>query len=209
MAELVTTGNGEVERIADRADLRLSYSGRGRDRTAAVNELTKRIGTVEPLLERDGVQVRSRRLSVHDVWDGRRRSGAAAEQSYQLRITDVTVLDDLVAALVTTEPTGIDGPFWDLADQTEPAREAQRSAVADARGRAEGLAEALGARLGALVQVTDGSPPNSRMMPFGMAASASVRLRGGPVVPEIASLSLEPQPVAVHANCTITWELLA
>ncbi|HEX4704261.1 MAG TPA: SIMPL domain-containing protein, partial [Pseudonocardiaceae bacterium] len=130
MAELVTTGNGEVERIADRADLRLSYSGRGRDRTAAVNELTKRIGTVEPLLERDGVQVRSRRLSVHDVWDGRRRSGAAAEQSYQLRITDVTVLDDLIAALVTTEPSGIDGPFWDQADQTEPAREAQRSAVA-------------------------------------------------------------------------------
>ena len=43
MAQLVTVGTGEVERLADQADLRLSWIGRGRDRNAAVHELTTRI----------------------------------------------------------------------------------------------------------------------------------------------------------------------
>lgn len=206
MAQLVTIGTGEVERVADQADLRLSWVGRGRDRNAAVHELTGRIKDVEPHFDRPGVRVLSRRLSVHDVWrDAKRRDGAEATQSYLVRITDVTVLDDLLAALVGSEPTGIDGPNWALADDTEPTREARHAAVADARAKADGYADAVNGRLGALIQVTDGSPSGHQPM---FAAAYSMRTRGAAAPPNIADLALEPQPVTVSAQCTITWELL-
>lgn len=204
MAELVTTGMGQVERIADQADLSLSWLGRGRDRTAAVNELTSRIKEIEPHLDRAGVRVLSRRLSVHDRWDGKRRSGAEATQSYQVRITDITVLDDLLAVLIGSEPSLVDGPHWQLADDAEATREAQRAAVAVARARAAGYAEALGGRLGALIQVTDASAPGHTVV----ARALSFRgVREAQVV-NVPDLSLEPQPVVVSAHCTITWELL-
>lgn len=204
MAQLVTVGTGEVERIADQADLRLSWVGRGKDRNSAVTQLTGTIKDVEPHFDRSGVRVVSRRLSVHDVWSGKRREGAEASQSYLVRITDVTVLDDLLAVLVGSEPAAIDGPTWALADDTEPAREAQQKAVADARAKAEGYADAVDGRLGALVQVTDGSMSPHQPM---FAAAYSSR-SGGAALPNIADLGLEPQPVTVSAQCTITWELL-
>jgi uncharacterized protein YggE len=207
-AEVVTSGTGEVQRVADRAELRLGYRARGRDRAAAVRELTRRIGAVEPHLQRAGVEVRDRRLSVHDVWDGRRRSGAQADQSYLLRVTDVSVLDDLLAALVGTEPTTLDGPNWELADPSGAFREAQRAAVADARERAEGFAAALGARLGPLVQLTDGSQAHHGPVRFGQARAMMAMPAGAPM-PEVAELALDPQSVTVSAHCTITWQLLA
>src|ERR1700742_1833937 len=105
MAELVTTGHGDVERIADQAELTLRYTTRAKDRATAVDTLATRIETVEPVLARAGVTVRSRTLSVHDSWNGRHRTGASAGQSYLLLVTDVAVLNDLIGDLVTTEPS--------------------------------------------------------------------------------------------------------
>jgi uncharacterized protein YggE len=201
MAELVTTGHGEVERTADQAGVALRYASRSKERTAAVQGLTRRMATVEPIVTRPGVVVRSRRLSVHDVWEGKRRSGAEATQSYALLVTDVSVLNDLLGELVTTEPAHLDGPHWELADRTAAHREAQRDAVADGRASAQGYADALGARLGPLLRLEDTSPGRLRETFHTMALSSG----SGPA---IAELSLEPQLVTVVALCSLTWALL-
>jgi uncharacterized protein YggE len=200
VAEIETHGTGQVERIADRAGMRLSFARTGRDRASAVSALSERIGAVEALLDRDGVQVRDRRLAVHDRWEAKRRAGAIAEQSYEVRITDLAALNDLIADLVAVEPTNVSGPYWELADVDEAQREAQRAAVADARQRAEGYAAALGRELGELVRIADGG--GNHHMPLAFAASAA---SGGQA--EIARLSLEPEPVSVSATCTMTWTI--
>lgn len=205
MAEVVTTGNGEVEQVADEAMLRLRYLSRARDRGGAVNELTRQTRVVEPLLDRPGVTVRSRQLFVGDMWDGRRRTGAQANQNYLVLVTDVTVLNDLLGDLVGTEPADLSGPTWDLSDRSKAFREAQRIAVADARDKAQGYADALGWRLGTLLRLDDSSGGNVRHMSFAVQASALGHSRAAP---NVADLSLEPQPVTVQAMCTITWELL-
>jgi hypothetical protein len=201
MAELVTSGHGEVERTADQAGVMLQYASRSKERAHAVHGLTKRTGTVESIVDRDGVVVRDRKLFVHDVWEGKRRIGIEATQSYHLLVTDVTVLNDLLGDLIGTEPAYLHGPNWDLADRSAAYREAQREAVADARTSAQGYADALGARLGQLLRVDDSSPGRMR----GGASSMSMSRRS---TPDIAELSLEPEQVTVPAMCSLTWELL-
>ena len=203
MAEIETYGTGEVERIADRASIQLAFARDGKNRASAVSALTERIGAVEELLDRDGVQVRDRRLSVHDRWEGKRRAGAVATQSYHVRITDLAVLNDLVADLVAAEPADLSGPNWELAEHDEARLEAQGAAVADARRRAEGYAVALGRELGELVRISDGAS-NHGPVAYAARAMSFAESAGRP---DIAQLSLEPEPVSVTAMCTMTWTI--
>lgn len=205
VAEVVTKGTGEVERIADRAQLWVTFTATATERAEAVRLLGIKIEQVEPLLAQDGVEVRSRRLSVHPYWSGETQTpaGVHAEQQYQLRVADQATLEQLVAALTGAEPTTLNGPDWELSDAAEAAREAQVLAVADARRRAEGYAEALGVRLGALLRISDGDEqhyaPMARAAGFAMEADR---------LPSVQSLNLEPQAVVVSARCTTTWSLL-
>lgn len=205
VAEVVTKGTGKVERTADRAEVQVNFETSGATRAEAVELLTRRVASVEPLLTRPGVEVRSRQLNVHDNWDGRRRSGSRASQSYTLRVDALDQLDDLLGALVAAEPAWLNGPTWQLASDTEAVREAQREAVVDARRRAEGYAEALGARLGTLLRLADGDSE--------MWAAESVRAMaaygGAPgAPPQMDQLNLEAQQITVTVRCTATWSLL-
>jgi uncharacterized protein YggE len=206
MGEVTTSGNGSAEHPPDQADLSVSYGATGADRNAAAVALTRLIAPVEALLERPGVQVRSRRLTVHSNWErGRHRRSGSAQQHYDLRVVDLDGLEDLVAELVATEPQGLYGPSWGLSSQTEVTRQAQREAVADARERATGLAEALGLHLGALLRITDsGSSP----MLFGVPAAAPGGGGSSYGAPDLSALRLTPTPVSVSASCTATWQLV-
>jgi uncharacterized protein YggE len=200
--EIVTEGSGWVEQTADRADLDLSFTATARTRTDAVRELNRRAGEVEPLLQHAAVQVRRRRLWVHNEWRGRRVVGCRAVQEIALRITDVTALEEVLSALIGAEPTGLSGPQWVLDDQASAQREAQRRAVEDARLRAEGYAAALGGRIGSLLLLSEAAehaPMDYRAM------AASTEGAGGP---DVRALGLEPEPVRVTARCTTRWTLV-
>lgn len=205
VAEVRTNGSGEVWRTGDRAALRVLYRLRGRDRRSAAEALATKVADADRVLARPGVEVRERRLSVQAHWEGKRQAGAEADQQYVLRVTDPGAVEDLLAALVATEPHRLEGPFWELTDHVEALREAQRLAVEEARRRAEGYAVALGSRLGPLVRMVDADE-------YGEDAGLPLRamaLHGevnGP--PDVSGLDLEPQPVTVRAGCTATWTLL-
>ncbi|MDN5918751.1 MAG: SIMPL domain-containing protein [Pseudonocardia sp.] len=196
--EIVTEGEGQHVQLADRAELTLSYEAVGPDRTTAVAELGRRVATAADALAAPGIAVRSRRLWVRAEWRGKRERGCRAGERIALTITDLSVLEDVLGALLRSEPAQVDGPHWTLENPAPAAREAQRHAVADARERAEGYADALGMRLGALRRLTDTGPGRPAMM---RAMSAS----GGE--PDVQDLGLEPEPVRVTTRCTTTWSL--
>jgi uncharacterized protein len=203
MPEIVTEGSGWHEQVADRAELHVTVAGAGRRRADAVAELGRRVAPFGPLLERPGLTVVHRRLSVHDEWRGKRVTGARAAESLLLRLDDVTLLEDLLNGLLEHEPDHLDGPQWLLRDRTAARREAQRRAVADARDRAEGYAAALGGRLGPLLRLGEGHSG------FGsVAMAASPMARGKAATPDVRELGLEPEPVRVDVSCTTAWELL-
>ncbi|HEX6344586.1 SIMPL domain-containing protein [Umezawaea sp.] len=207
VAEVLTKGTGTVERIADRAQVDVSFEASGELRNDAVEALTSRVAAVEPLLDRQGIEVRSRQLSVHDNWDGTTKAGSRASQRYVLRVTDLDELDGLLAALVLAEPAWLNGPSWDLTDTKDAVFDAQQDAVADARLRAQGYAEALGRRLGPLVRLSDSE--GEQWQADTMAARSFAGYGGSPGVPvQIDQLGLEPQQITITVRCTATWSLL-
>jgi uncharacterized protein YggE len=201
--EIVTEGSGWHEQPADRAELHVGYAGTGRDRSAAVAHLGKGVAEAEPAFGLRGVTVLHRRLSVHDQWRGNRVVGCRATEDLTLRLDDVSALEEVLAALVASEPATLNGPNWQLREPVTARRAAQERAVADARDRAEGYAAALGGRLGALLRLSEAAGGGAEPRAFAMAAMARES-----AAPDVRELGLEPEPVRVAVRCTTSWELL-
>jgi uncharacterized protein YggE len=201
--EIVTEGSGWHEQEADRAELHLGYAGTGRARAAAVAELGKQIAEAERVFVLRGVTVLHRRLAVHDQWRGNRVVGCRATEDVVLRLDDVGALEEVLTAVVASEPATLNGPNWMLKDPDAARRTAQQRAVADARDRAEGYAAALGGRLGALLRLSEAGDGGVEPRAFRMAAMARAE-----AAPDVRELGLEPEPVRVTVRCTTNWELL-
>jgi uncharacterized protein len=202
VAEIVTEGSGWHEQTADRADLHVAYVGTGRDRATAVAELGGRVAAAEPSFALPGVTVTSRRLDVHDEWRGKRVVGCRATENVGLALEDVGALEEVLGALVGTEPAVLDGPHWRLSDPVAARRTAQQRAVADARDRAEGYAAALGGRLGALRRLSEVGDGGAEPRAYRMATARDM------AAPDVRDLGLEPEPVRVTVRCTTTWDLV-
>lgn len=199
--EIVTEGTGWHEQLGDRAELDAGFAATARNRADAVRDLGRRVAAAEPALARPGLVVQHRRFWVRNEWRGNRVVGCRAGEDLALLLTDVTVLEDVLSALVGTEPVHLNGPRWILDDPAAAQRAAQRRAVEDARQRAEGYAEALGGRLGPLRRLSE-APDRGGPVAFRMAAAESA---GGP---DVRDLGIEPEPVRATARCTTTWALL-
>jgi uncharacterized protein YggE len=199
VTEIVTEGSGWHEQPGDRAELDVSFSAVARTRSDAVQDLGRHMAAAEAALSRPGLQVRHRRLRVHNEWRGDRMIGCRAAEDVALLVTDVAELDAVLSALVAAEPADLHGPRWVLADPAAALREAQRRAVADARTRAEGYAAAVGGTLGPLLRLSEAAE-HAAPMAYRTAAAESTG-------PDVRSLGLEPEPVRVTARCTTTWTL--
>jgi uncharacterized protein YggE len=198
--QIVTEGTGWHEQPGDRAELVVTFTAMARSRSDAVRELGRRMVAAEPALTRPGLEVRHRRLRVHNEWRGNRVVGCRAGEDIALLVTDVAALDAVLSALIGAEPTDLRGPHWVLDDPAGAWREAQQRAVADARARAEGYAAALGGTLGPLLRLSE-APEHAMSMDYRLAATEAAG-------PDVRALGLEPEPVRVTARCTTTWTLL-
>jgi uncharacterized protein YggE len=199
VTEIVTEGSGWHEQLGDRAELDVTFTAVARTRSDAVHDLGRRMAAAEPALTRPGLQVRHRRMRVHNEWRGNKVIGCRAGEDLALVVTDVAELDAVLSALVGAEPTDLHGPRWVLEDPAAALREAQKRAVADARTRAEGYAAALGATLGPLLRLSE-APEHAAPVAYRMAAAESAG-------PDVRALGLDPEPVRVTARCTTTWVL--
>jgi uncharacterized protein len=198
--EIVTEGTGWYEELGDRVELSASFTAVARTRSDAVHDLGRRMAAAEPALAQPGLQVRHRRVWVHNEWRASRIVGCRAGEQLAVLVTDVAALDAVLSALVGAEPTDLQGPRWVLEDPTAAHREAQKRAVADARARAEGYAVALGGTLGPLLRLSE-APEHPAPMAYRTAAAESAG-------PDVRALGLEPEPVRVSARCTTTWALV-
>jgi uncharacterized protein YggE len=223
----VPYGTPDAPRIAVRGEARLevdpeiarigvTVSARGRDRRAALEDLTRRNAAVLDLVKSYGDAVERLETGAFSITPELTKHGKGERvRTYHggvrvtAELTDFTALGELTTRLADLELTRVDGPWWSLRRDSPAYRAARQQAVREAVQRAREYAEALGTTLAALVELADigAEAPAAPAYPAapGRARSAAF----GPAEPGAApALDLEPQRqhvyAAVNARFTMT-----
>ncbi|MET9528984.1 SIMPL domain-containing protein [Streptomyces sp. NPDC006649] len=202
-------GEATLEVEPETATLAVTASARGKDRRAALQDLTRRNTAILELARGYGGAVEkleSGALSVSPELAQHGRGEKVRAYFGHVRITvvlnDFTALGELTSRLADLELTRVDGPWWALRPGSPAHRDARRQAVRDAVTRAREYAEALGAELSALVELSDPGAEGARPPAPGFAGS---RMFGSPGAAPGASddapvIDLEPQRQTVYAQ---------
>ncbi|MFE5797489.1 SIMPL domain-containing protein [Streptomyces sp. NPDC056503] len=212
--QVTVRGEGRLEVEPELARIGVAVSARGADRATVLADLTRRNAEVLDLIRGRGAAVAKLETGGFSIAPERPRRGRGeATRIHQGRVrvtvelTDFAVLGELVPELADREQTEVDGPWWELRQDSEAYAEARRLAVAEAVRRARAYAEALGTSLGSLLELSDaglpgaGAPGGGGFSPV-YAAYAEEGAGGAP------SLDLEPQRQEVAAEVVARFTML-
>lgn len=213
----VPYGTPDAPRIAVRGEARLevdpeiarigiTVASRGKDRRAALDDLTRRNTTALDLTKTYGDAVErletgafSISPELKDKGRGERIHAYHGRVHITAELTDFTALGELTTRLADLDLTRVSGPWWALRPNSPAHRQARQQAVKEAVQRAREYAEALGTTLAALVELADigaedaqpypQTPGRMRSMAYGAAAEDTTA----------APLDLEPQRQRIFA----------
>ncbi|WP_369168606.1 SIMPL domain-containing protein [Streptomyces sp. R28] len=215
----VPYGTPDAPRIAVRGEARLevdpeiarigvTVASRGKDRRAALDDLTRRNGTVLDLVKTYGDAVERLETGAFSISPELKDKGRGERvHAYHGRVhitavlTDFTALGELTTRLADLDLTRVDGPYWALRPDSPAHREARQQAVREAVQRAREYAEALGTSLAALVELADIGAENAPP-PYPQGAGSRMRSMAYGAAEDAAAapLDLEPQRQHVYAQ---------
>lgn len=158
----VPYGTPDAPRIAVRGEARLevdpeiarigvTVASRGKDRRAALDDLTRRNAAVLDLIKTYGDAVERLETGAFSISPELKDKGRGERvHAYHGRVhitavlTDFTALGELTTRLADLDLTRVDGPWWALRPDSPAHRQARQQAVREAVQRAREYAEALG-----------------------------------------------------------------
>ncbi|WP_329340321.1 SIMPL domain-containing protein [Streptomyces sp. NBC_00663] len=215
----VPYGTPDAPRIAVRGEARLevdpeiarigvTVAARGKDRRAALDDLTRRNATVLDLIKTYGDAVERLETGSFSITPELKEKGRGERvHAYHGRVritaelTDFTALGELTTRIADLDLTHVDGPWWALRLTSPAYRNARQQAVREAVQRAQEYAEALGTTLAALVELADVGAENAQPLapaaPGGRMRSMSYAAAEDTAA---APLDLEPQRQRVFAQ---------
>lgn len=155
-------GEATLEVDPEIAIVWVTVMARDKDRHRAVDLLAKRNGLVTGAIKKFGEAVEkleSGRVSVRPEFSGgkprERITGYVAQANLTVTVADFAILGDLVADLAGQELVAVNGPEWQLRQNSPVRRDARLAAARDAVERAREYAEAFGATITGLVEAAD------------------------------------------------------
>ena len=198
----------EIARIA------VTVAARGKDRRAALDDLTRRNAGVLDLVTSYGDAVErleTGHFSLTPELTARGRGERVRTYHGAVRVTaelsDFTALGELTTRLADLELTRVDGPWWALRPDSPVHRQARQQAVREAVQRAREYAEALGTSLAALVELADTGAENTET--YARAAGRMRPMGGGGGAGEAAApLDLEPERQQVRAQVNARFTMV-
>lgn len=159
---IVTSGEAEVSRAADRAWVSVNAESRSKDPKEAQRLNIAAMSAVTEKLKSMGLgdeAVRTTSFELHpefDYTDGRQRlRGYVARNAIEVRVDDVTRVGEVLTATVTSGATTIGGLRFGLKDRAGAEREALRLAVQNARSRAEAVAAGADVKIDRIIRIED------------------------------------------------------
>ncbi len=127
--------------------------------------------------------------------------GYQARVSFQIELTDLDTIDEVVVALVEAGANEIESISFETTRLQELRAEARRLAIADARAKALDYCEAAGIILGRVLHVEDANPlqPDYANMPRG----------GGLARVDAAAGAFDPSMVTVSERVLVAFAISA
>ncbi|GAB2739377.1 SIMPL domain-containing protein [Streptomyces bullii] len=204
---IAVRGEAHLEVDPDIARIGITVTARGRDRRAALDDLTRRNTAVLDLVRSYGQAVERLETGALCLTPELTRQGRGERvRTYHgtvhvtAELSDFTALGELTTRLADMDLTRVDGPWWALRPDSPAHREARQKAVREAVQRAREYAEALGTSLAALVELADIGADGAPAYPPPPGRMRSVAYAADTEDTAAAPLDLEPQRQQVHAE---------
>ncbi|MCG7523313.1 SIMPL domain-containing protein [Streptomyces sp. OfavH-34-F] len=206
---LAVRGEARLEVDPEIARLSITVTARGKDRRAALEDLTRRNATVLELARAYGDAVEKLEtgaLSISPELVHRGRDEKIRAYHGRVYITavlnDFTALGEFVTRVGDLDMTQVNGPWWALRPTSPAHGEARRQAVREAVQRAREYAGALGADLAALVELADIGAENAAPVAYARGAGygGALPAPAGAGAPPPPAIDLEPQRQTVYAQ---------
>lgn len=159
---VVTSGEGIVQAVPDRAWITITAESRGSNPREAQRRNTEAMTPVQDKLRAAGIPAEAIRTVGYDLqqeWDfvnNRRVSrGYVARNTIDVRVDAIDRVGELLELAVGTGATSVGGIRFDLKDRAKLEREALRLAVADARARADAAASGAGRSIERVLRIEE------------------------------------------------------
>jgi uncharacterized protein YggE len=204
---VVTSGEAEVKRAADRAWVSINAESRARDpkeaqraNVEAMNAVMERLRAMS--LGSDAIRTTSVELHPEFDYAGGRQTlrGYVARNTIEVRVDDIGKTGEVVSASIGSGATSVGSLRFDLKDRLEAEREALRLAVQNARGRADAAASGAGMKVDRIVRIEDQRTAMPEPRPMMMERA----MAGAPQVPETP---VTPGNLTIRATVTVTAAL--
>lgn len=157
MTIISTAGEAHLEVDPEFAIVHVNISAFEPDRPLAIKRVTERAEQAKPLFK-EAERVETGSINVWPEYrdhNAKHLSGYRATVSQQVRVTDFTILGDLLARLGELNGVELNGPTWQLRPDSPHHRTARLAAVDDALRRARDYAAALGTEVTGMVELSD------------------------------------------------------
>lgn len=165
-------GEARLEVDPETATIAITISARGRDRRAALEDLTRRNNHVLELARTYGQAVEKLETGAFSITPELTQRGRDEKiRAYHGRVhvtavlNDFTALGEFTTRTADLDMTRVNGPWWSLRPDSPAHANARRHAVREAVQRAREYADALGAHLTALVELADLGAENAPSPP--------------------------------------------
>ena len=203
---IAVRGEAHLEVDPEIARITITVASRGKDRRAALDDLTRRNTTALNLIKTYGDAVEHLETGAYSISpELKEKSRGERIHAYHGRVhitaelTDFTALGELTTRLADLDLTRVDGPWWALRPTSPAYRQARQQAVKEAVQRAREYAEALGTTLAALLELADIGAEDTQPYPQAPGRMRSMAYGAPATETAPAPLDLEPQRQRVHA----------
>jgi uncharacterized protein YggE len=199
---VVTTGEGVVKRVPDRAYVSIAAESRAKtpaetqklnaDAMSAVLAKVKALGLPADAIRTSGYELRPEFDYANNKQTLR---GYVARNSVEVRVDDLPKLGEILDVAVSAGATSISDVRFDLKDRSSAERDALQQAVGDARRQADTAAAAAGMKVERVVRID--VRRDSPMPPRPMMA-----MRAG--LAQASEPPIAPGELEVRASVTVT-----
>lgn len=205
---LVVSEQGKASGAPDLAIIFAGIEDNGADLTTVENSVNTKAKTLADAVKRLGVKSEDIQTTGYNVYPNfdytvtpNKITGYRVATNYQIKIRDLTKVNDIVGSLTTAGANQVGGISFTFSDITQAKLQdqARKQAVDKAREKAESLAKAAGITLGKIINIAEDN--ENAITPQPLYAT-SLGAGQKTVAPDIQTGSSD-----ITTSVTISWEI--